>query len=60
MMPKICQALKNNGCPEKRHPLYESEVLYALFGRGQVILRDEAGVLCGGSDPRADGYAGSV
>ena len=29
----------------------------ALFGRGQVILRDEAGVLCGGSDPRADGCA---
>ncbi|MBN8658102.1 MAG: gamma-glutamyltransferase [Anaerolineae bacterium] len=32
----------------------------AVFGRGQVILRDEAGVLCGGSDPRADGYAGSL
>jgi len=32
----------------------------AVFGRGQVILRDEAGVLCGGSDPRADGYAGSM
>ncbi|MFN8387750.1 MAG: gamma-glutamyltransferase [Anaerolineales bacterium] len=31
----------------------------ALFGRGQVILRDEeSGVLCAGSDPRADGYAG--
>lgn len=30
----------------------------ALFGRGQVILRDpEAGVLTGGSDPRADGCA---
>lgn len=30
----------------------------ALFGRGQVILRDaESGVLCGGSDPRADGCA---
>jgi len=27
-----------------------------LFGRGQVILRDpQSGVLCGGSDPRADG-----
>ena len=30
----------------------------ALFGRGQVILRDpDSGVLCGGSDPRADGCA---
>ena len=30
----------------------------ALFGRGQIILRDPAtGVLCGGSDPRADGCA---
>jgi gamma-glutamyltranspeptidase/glutathione hydrolase len=29
----------------------------AMFGRGQVILRDEAGVLRAGSDPRADGCA---
>jgi gamma-glutamyltranspeptidase/glutathione hydrolase len=30
----------------------------ALFGRGQVILRDpHSGVLAGGSDPRADGCA---
>jgi gamma-glutamyltranspeptidase/glutathione hydrolase len=30
----------------------------ALFGRGQVILRDPvSGVLWGGSDPRADGCA---
>ena len=30
----------------------------ALFGRGQVILRDpETGTLCAGSDPRADGCA---
>ena len=30
----------------------------ALFGRGQVILRDpETGMLCAGSDPRADGCA---
>ena len=28
----------------------------ALFGRGQIIRRDpSSGVLCGGSDPRADG-----
>lgn len=33
----------------------------ALFGRGQVILRDpQSGVLWGGSDPRADGYAGAL
>lgn len=30
----------------------------ALFGRGQIILRDaDSGVLWGGSDPRADGCA---
>jgi gamma-glutamyltranspeptidase/glutathione hydrolase len=30
----------------------------ALFGRGQVIHRNpQTGVLCGGSDPRADGCA---
>lgn len=29
----------------------------ALFGRGQVILRDNGGTLTGGSDPRADGCA---
>jgi gamma-glutamyltranspeptidase/glutathione hydrolase len=30
----------------------------AAFGRGQIILRDpESGVLCAGSDPRADGCA---
>ncbi len=30
----------------------------ATFGRGQIIVRDPAtGVLCGGSDPRADGCA---
>jgi gamma-glutamyltranspeptidase / glutathione hydrolase len=30
----------------------------ALFGRGQIILRDrDTGVLIGGSDPRADGCA---
>ncbi len=33
----------------------------ALFGRGQIILRDpETGILCGGSDPRADGCAMSL
>lgn len=30
----------------------------AVFGRGQIITRDpQTGVLCGGSDPRADGCA---
>jgi gamma-glutamyltranspeptidase/glutathione hydrolase len=33
----------------------------ALFGRGQIIRRDpESGVLCAGSDPRADGCAMSL
>jgi gamma-glutamyltranspeptidase/glutathione hydrolase len=33
----------------------------ALFGRGQIIVRDPAtGVLCGGSDPRSDGCAMSL
>ncbi len=41
------------------HPIYEvTGYERALFGRGQVILRDaETGVLCAGSDPRADGCA---
>lgn len=57
-MPKATMdALQKMG-----HPLYEvSGHERALFGRGQVILRDaETGVLCGGSDPRADGYAGAL
>jgi gamma-glutamyltranspeptidase/glutathione hydrolase len=29
----------------------------ALFGRGQVILRNKEGILAAGSDPRADGCA---
>jgi gamma-glutamyltranspeptidase / glutathione hydrolase len=33
----------------------------STFGRGQVIRRDPlSGVLCGGSDPRADGCAMSL
>ncbi len=41
------------------HPVYGvTGYDRALFGRGQIILRDpETGVLCGGSDPRADGCA---
>jgi gamma-glutamyltranspeptidase/glutathione hydrolase len=39
------------------HPVTpESGLRRSIFGRGQVILRDaQTGVLCGGSDPRADG-----
>ena len=33
----------------------------SIFGRGQVIIRDaQSGVLCGGSDLRADGCAKSL
>jgi gamma-glutamyltranspeptidase / glutathione hydrolase len=33
----------------------------SLFGRGQIIRRDPlTKVLCGGSDPRADGMAGTL
>jgi gamma-glutamyltranspeptidase / glutathione hydrolase len=33
----------------------------AMFGRGQIIMRDSStGVICGGSDPRADGCAMSL
>lgn len=41
------------------HPVYSVHGYdRALFGRGQVILRDTgSGVLCAGSDPRADGCA---
>ena len=44
------------------HPVYlVSGYDRSLFGRGQVILRDaETGVLCAGSDPRADGCAMTI
>jgi gamma-glutamyltranspeptidase/glutathione hydrolase len=44
---------------EMGHPLRTVEGLErALFGRGQIIQRDPvSGVLCAGSDPRADGCA---
>jgi gamma-glutamyltranspeptidase/glutathione hydrolase len=54
MPKKTMDALKKMG-----HLIYEVKGYErALFGRGQVILRDPAtGVLCAGSDPRADGCA---
>jgi gamma-glutamyltranspeptidase/glutathione hydrolase len=44
------------------HPVYVvSGFDRSLFGRGQVILRDvETGILCAGSDPRADGCAMTI
>lgn len=42
---------------EMGHPVYTvSGMGRSVFGRGQIIVRDPySGVLCGGSDPRADG-----
>jgi gamma-glutamyltranspeptidase / glutathione hydrolase len=54
-------AQRDTGCPARDGTSVYEVTSYerVLFGRGQVILRDpETGVLCGGSDPRADGYAG--
>jgi gamma-glutamyltranspeptidase/glutathione hydrolase len=47
------------GLEKLGHPLYPvTGFERAVFGRGQVILRDtETGTLCAGSDPRADGCA---
>ncbi len=44
---------------EMQHPVeMVGGMQRGLFGRGQIILRDPTtGVLCGGSDPRADGCA---
>jgi gamma-glutamyltranspeptidase / glutathione hydrolase len=51
---ETCQALSS-----MRHPVQMvGGMNRALFGRGQIITRDPVtGVLCGGSDPRADGCA---
>ena len=48
-----------SGLEKMGHPVYPvSGYERALFGKGQVILRDSAtGVLTAGSDPRADGCA---
>ena len=46
---EIVEELKRRG--------HEMEVLESslAFGRGQIIWRDENGVLCGATEPRADG-----
>jgi gamma-glutamyltranspeptidase/glutathione hydrolase len=54
MPEETYEGLEKMGQPVYRVTSYNR----ALFGRGQVILRDpETGVLCAGSDPRADGCA---
>lgn len=52
-------AQAENKLTEMGHPLRRvSGYERAIFGRGQIILRDpQAGALQGGSDPRADGCA---
>ena len=50
----VTQDLAGRGHPVSKVAGWER----ALFGRGQIIVRDpKTGVLCGGSDPRADGCA---
>jgi len=52
--PQTMRTLKEIGHPAYAVSGYER----SIFGRGQIILRDPAtGVLCAGSDPRADGCA---
>ncbi len=48
-----------HGLARLGHPLVPdiSGDARGLFGRGQIIERRPDGVLCGGSDPRADGLA---
>ncbi len=49
--PEIAEALRARG--------HEVEIAESSlsFGRGQIIFRNEEGVLCGASEPRADGCA---
>ena len=49
--PKIIEELKAKG--------HEVTVMsdYTSFGRGQIIWRNEEGVLCGATEPRTDGTA---
>ncbi len=46
--PEISSELAHRG-----HQLASGDSL--TFGRGQIIWRDESGVLCGATEPRADG-----
>lgn len=49
-----------NGLRERGHAVVVQEP-WAQFGSVQVISRDpESGVLCGGSDPRAEGFAAGI
>ncbi len=50
---KIIAALKKRGHSTRKISGWER----ALFGRGQIIVRERSGVLIAGSDPRADGCA---
>jgi gamma-glutamyltranspeptidase/glutathione hydrolase len=50
---EIIDALKKRGHPTRKISGWER----ALFGRGQIIVRERSGVLVAGSDPRADGCA---
>lgn len=54
---QVMSALADRG--HQVHPV--SGYSRAIFGRGQIILRDpDSGVLAGGSDPRADGQAAGL
>jgi gamma-glutamyltranspeptidase/glutathione hydrolase len=57
ILPKVQSELSEMG-----HGVYSvGGFARATFGRGQIIQRDtQTGVLCGGSDPRADGCAMSL
>lgn len=43
---------------EREHDMSHDDSFIA-YGRGQIIIRDEEGVLCGATDPRADGCVAS-
>ena len=47
------------GLAERGHELEIAADFYNLR-RGQLILRNTEGVLCGASEPRADGYAAAI
>ena len=48
---RLAEELKNRG------HLIGRETTDGAFGRGQIILRNEAGVLCAGTEPRSDSAA---